>query len=104
MSGGAIDFRQIWTLIEGKQQIALLHQRAILEVHADYGARHQWPDIHLVDRLQASGIALPFTDRFEHYGGNIHLSHGSWSGVGMGFGYRLEMIAVVDDHAGRAGH
>ncbi len=72
---GAIDFGGIRTRIDHEQRVALLYERAVLEVDGHDRARHLRTDVHFFDRFEAARIALPVGDGLLHHSGDIDLRH-----------------------------
>jgi hypothetical protein len=54
LRGGAIGLGLVRARVDHEQHVALLHERAVLEVHRDDGARHLRTHVDLLDRLEAA--------------------------------------------------
>jgi hypothetical protein len=59
--------------VNREEGVALLDQRAVLEVNGNNGAGNVWPDVDVVDGFEAPRIALPVCDGLRENGSDVNL-------------------------------
>ncbi|CAJ3435735.1 Uncharacterised protein [Burkholderia pseudomallei] len=73
LRGRAIDLGLIRARIDHEQHVALLHERAVLEIHRHDRAGHERAHVDLLDRLEAARVGLPIGDRLRQHGRDVDL-------------------------------
>ena len=101
---GAGHFGFIGTRVDGEEHIALLDQRAILEMHGGQRAADQGAHFDAVDRFDAAGVGLPVDDLAADHLGHVDRRAGSsCSGGGGGIGRQADHRDGAADRQGDDG-